>query len=395
MRVGLVCSYSFDEPGGVQAHVLDLAERLREMGHHSEVLGPASADTPLPEWVTRGGPAVPIPYNGSVARLSFGPRVVRTTRRFIELGDFDVLHIHEPNSPGYAMVANRIAAGPIVATYHTSAESSYALKVALPALRANLEKIRAGIAVSELAWQWQAEQIGTDPVIIPNGVDTRRFARARGVRNDSSDVEVVFLGRLDEPRKGLDVFLAALERLPRLPQVTVMGGGAAREMDGVRFAGKVTEDEKVEILGRADIFVAPNLGGESFGIILVEAMAAGCAVVASDIPAFAAVGSDAAAFFPPGDPDALAQQLQLLIDDATYRNDLINRGARRARGFDWSVVANRICAVYEAVSYNEKVRIEGDIWCRASRRRADLRCHCGCLGVSHCAATSPIAYSFG
>ena len=358
MRVGLVCSYSFDEPGGVQAHVLDLAERLREMGHHSEVLGPASADTPLPEWVTRGGPAVPIPYNGSVARLSFGPRVVRTTRRFIELGDFDVLHIHEPNSPGYAMVANRIAAGPIVATYHTSAESSYALKVALPALRAKLEKIRAGIAVSELAWQWQAEQIGTDPVIIPNGVDTRRFARARGVRNDSSDVEVVFLGRLDEPRKGLDVFLTALERLPRLPQVTVMGGGAAREMDGVRFAGKVTEDEKVEILGRADIFVAPNLGGESFGIILVEAMAAGCAVVASDIPAFAAVGSDAAAFFPPGDPDALAQQLQLLIDDATYRNDLINRGARRARGFDWSVVANRICAVYEAVSYNEKVRIE-------------------------------------
>lgn len=358
MRIGLVCSYSFDEPGGVQAHVLDLAEHLRAAGHHSEVLGPASEGTALPDWVTRGGPAVPIPYNGSVARLSFGPRVSRTTKQFLELGNFDVLHIHEPNSPGYAMAANRLATGPIVATYHASAENSYALKVALPALRPQLDKIRAGIAVSEMAWQWQAEQIGTDPVIIPNGVDTQRFARARGMRNDSSDVEVVFLGRFDEPRKGFEVLLAALDKLSHRPRVTVMGNGTARAIDGVRFTGKVTEEQKAEILGRADIFVAPNLGGESFGIVLVEAMAAGCAVIASEIPAFTAVGSNAASFFPPGDPVGLAKQLQLLIDDATYRNDLIDRGTRRAAEFDWAVVTKRICAVYEAVSFNEKVRVE-------------------------------------
>lgn len=359
MRVGLVCPYSFDEPGGVQAHALDLAAKLRELGHHSQVLGPASDRTELPDYVTRGGPAVPVRYNGSVARLSFGPQVRWTTRHFIEEGNFDVLHVHEPNSPSYSMVATRMATGPIVATYHASAESSYALKLALPALRGSLEKIRAGIAVSDQAWRWQAEQVGTDPVIIPNGVDTRRFAAARS-EHESGEVEIVFLGRHDEPRKGLDVLLQAVELLPRRPRVTVVGGGDPRRVDGVEFTGRVTETEKAEILGRADIFVAPNLGGESFGIILVEAMAAGCAVVASDIPAFAAVcGEDAGLRFPPGDASALARQLRMLIDDVALRNRLATRGARRAQDFDWDVVARQVIAVYETVAVNEKVEVEG------------------------------------
>lgn len=359
MRVGLVCPYSFDEPGGVQAHVLDLAAKLRELGHHSQVLGPASDRTELPDYVTRGGPAVPVRYNGSVARLSFGPQVRWTTRHFIEEGNFDVLHVHEPNSPSYSMVATRMATGPIVATYHASAESSYALKLALPALRGSLEKIRAGIAVSDQAWRWQAEQVGTDPVIIPNGVDTRRFAEARS-DHGSGGVETVFLGRHEEPRKGLDVLLQAVELLPRRPRVTVVGGGGPRRVDGVEFTGRVTETEKAEILGRADIFVAPNLGGESFGIILVEAMAAGCAVVASDIPAFAAVcGEDAGLRFPPGDASALARQLRMLIDDVALRNRLAACGARRAQDFDWDVVARQVIAVYEAVAVNEKVEVEG------------------------------------
>ena len=361
MRIGLVCPYSFNVPGGVQAHVLDLAVKLREMGHHAEVLGPASSSAELPAWVTRGGAAVPVRYNGSVARLSFGPQVRRTTRQFIERGNFDILHVHEPNSPSYSMAALRMATGPIVATYHASAESSYALKLALPALRGSLEKIRAGIAVSEEAWRWQSQQVGTDPVIIPNGVDTGRFAAARRVsESPERTAEVVFLGRLDEPRKGLDVFLQAMEQLPHKPRVTVIGAGAPRKVEGVEFAGLVSEDEKAEILGRADIFVAPNLGGESFGIILVEAMAAGCAVVASDIPAFAAVcEGDAGLLFAPGDATALAQKLQLLIDDVPFRANLAARGVKRAEDFDWSVVARQVLAVYEAVSIGEKVGVEG------------------------------------
>lgn len=358
MRIGLVCPYSFDEPGGVQAHVLDLAAQLRSMGHHTQVLGPASEQTVLPGYVTRGGPAVPIKYNGSVARLSFGPQVRRITKEFIEGGDFDVLHLHEPNSPSYSMVSARMAQGPLVATYHASAESSLALQLALPALRGRLEKIRAGIAVSEMAYQWQAEQVGTDPVIIPNGVDTSRFGSRRAPRNDTNDVEIAFLGRLDEPRKGLDILLEAVRLLDRPARVTVMGSGEPRQAAGVTFTGRVSEEEKAAILGRADIFVAPNTGGESFGIILVEAMASGCAVVASDLPAFQAVAQGVGSFFPVGDAAALARQLQVLIDDPAHRNRLISAGAARAQVYDWSTVARQILAVYETVSLDEKVTVQ-------------------------------------
>ncbi|WP_115684511.1 glycosyltransferase family 4 protein [Corynebacterium senegalense] len=362
MRVGIVCPYSFDEPGGVQAHILDLARSLRGRGHEVRVLGPASPATELPEWVTRGGGAFPVRYNGSVARLSIGPRVRHLTRSFIEDGDFDVLHIHEPNAPSYSMAALVMARGPIVATYHASAESSLALRAALPTLRIGLEKIRGGIAVSEMARRWQVEQVGTDPVLIPNGVDTAQFSRRRGARNASTSVEIVFLGRLDEPRKGLDILLEALRHLDRPVRVTVMGGGSPRDVGGVDFVGRVSDEEKARILGRADIYVAPNTGGESFGIVLVEAMAAGCAVVASGLEAFAAVcdaDSDepAGALFPTGDAAALAATLRSLIDDPAARNRLIDAGTRRAADYDWATVTDRILAVYETVSHNEKVTV--------------------------------------
>lgn len=362
MRVGMVCPYSFDEPGGVQAHVLDLAKVLIDRGHDVRVLGPASRHTPLPSFVTRGGAAVAVPYNGSVARLSIGPHMRRITRQFIEDGHFDVLHVHEPNATSYSLAAVRFADGPIVATYHASASSSLVLKAAMPVLRTNLEKITAGIAVSEMARRWQVEQVGTDPVVIPNGVDTKRFAGKRAPLNHSRDVEIVFLGRLDEPRKGLEVLLAGVDKLAGSARVTVMGGGSERTHPGVHFVGRVSEDEKARVLGRADIYVAPNTGGESFGIVLVEAMAAGCAVVASDLEAFAAVADahgaqPAGLLFPVGDADALAQQVQLLIDDPVTRNNLISAGSRRAELYDWERVAHQVLTVYETVATGEKVTV--------------------------------------
>ena len=362
MRVGMVCPYSFDKPGGVQSHVLDLSAELIRRGHQVRVLGPASSHVDLPDYVTRGGPAVPVRYNGSVARLSFGPQVRRMTRDFIAEGAFDVLHVHEPNSPSYSLAAVRVADGPIVATYHASASSSYALKVALPVLRGNLEKISGGIAVSELARRWQVEQIGTDPVVIPNGITTARFAKARCARNHSNNVEIVFLGRCDEPRKGLDILLAALRQLDRRVRVTVVGEGRNRKLPGIEFTGRVTEAQKEQILGRADIYVAPNTGGESFGIVLVEAMAAGCAVVASDLEAFAAVcdapaDEPAGVLFPVGDARALASVLRTLVDDPAARNRIIDAGARRAKTYDWSTVAGEVMAVYETVATGEKVAV--------------------------------------
>lgn len=362
MRIGMVCPYSFDEPGGVQAHVLDLAHVLQARGHEVRVLGPASETTELPAFVTRGGSAVPVPYNGSVARLSIGPQVRRVTRQFIEDGNFDVLHVHEPNATSHSLAAVRLAEGPIVATYHASASSSVVLKAALPVLRGNLEKIRGGIAVSETARRWQVEQVGTDPVVIPNGVDTARFVAARTTPEPGREVEIVFLGRIDEPRKGLDILLDAVAQLERRARVTVIGGGHARDVPGVEFVGRVSEEEKAAILGRADIYVAPNTGGESFGIVLVEAMAAGCAVVASDLEAFAAV-CDAAAehpaglLFPVGDSAALAAALRLLIDDPATRAALTAAGTQRAQRYDWATVADKVMAVYEAVATREKVTV--------------------------------------
>ncbi|QGU04753.1 glycosyltransferase family 4 protein [Corynebacterium comes] len=359
MRIGIVCPYSFDQPGGVQAHVLDLAEVLIGKGHHVQVLGPASRHTEVPDYVTRGGRSVPIRYNGSVARLSLGPAVHAKAREFITRGRFDVLHIHEPNSPSYSLVALRMATGPIVATYHASSAGSFMLQFARPLLRPALEKIRGGIAVSEMARRWQVEQLGGDPVLIPNGVDTASFAAARRSRDAAEGpVELVFLGRLDEPRKGLDILLRALELLDREVRVTVIGGGRERHVPGVDFVGRISDEEKTEILGRADIYVAPNTGGESFGIVLVEAMAAGCAVVASDLEAFAAVIDGAGLLFEMGNAEDLADKLRLLIDAPATRAELIAAGERRARRFDWDTVARDVLTVYETVADGTVVGVE-------------------------------------
>ncbi|GAB2498404.1 GDP-mannose-dependent alpha-(1-2)-phosphatidylinositol mannosyltransferase [Corynebacterium atrinae] len=355
MRVGIVCPYSFDLPGGVQAHILDLAQELINRGHHVEAIGPANDDTELPDFVTKGGRSVSIRYNGSVARLAIGRHVTERLRTFITEGQFDVLHIHEPNSPSFSLAALRIATGPIVATYHASSAGSLALLVARPILRPSLEKIRGGIAVSEMARRWQVEQLGGDPVLIPNGVDTSRYAASRIPPVDGAPVEIVFLGRLDEPRKGLDILLEALLTVGRDIRVTVIGGGKHREVPGVDFVGRVSDEEKAEILGRADIYVAPNTGGESFGIVLVEAMAAGCAVVASDLEAFASVcdaASDhpAGRLFETGSASALAAALTELIDDRAQREQLITAGTTRARRYDWDTVAGDVLQVYETVA---------------------------------------------
>lgn len=354
MKIGMICPYSFDEPGGVQAHVLDLAEHFIAQGHSVQVLGPCGPNTDVPDFVVRGGRSIPIPYNGSIARIAFGPGVRRKIKNFISAGDFDVLHIHEPNSPSFSMSALRLAEGPIVATYHASSNRSWALKMSTIVLRPWLEKIRGGIAVSEMARRWQVEQLGGDPVLIPNGVDTARFRTRHSVKNRVP--EIVFLGRIDEPRKGLSVLLRALDSLDMEYRCTVIGGGVAKSHPNVDFVGKVSDREKAEILQRADIYVAPNLGGESFGIVLVEAMAAGCAVVASDLEAFLAVAEGAAVFFPTGDSEALAAQLRDLIAHPDRCKELSQAGKQLAQKFDWDSVAHDVMRVYETVS-GGKVRL--------------------------------------
>ncbi|MEU6585731.1 glycosyltransferase family 4 protein [Nocardia sp. NPDC046763] len=374
MRIGMVCPYSFDVPGGVQAHVVELAQVLIERGHKVSVLAPAADDTPLPDFVVSAGKAVAIPYNGSVARLSFGPTAYTRIRRWIAENDFDVLHIHEPNAPSLSMLALKIAEGPIVATFHTSTTKSLVLSTFQGVLRPYHEKISGRIAVSELARRWQVEALGGDAVEIPNGVDVPAFAHAPLLSGyPRAGKSVLFLGRFDEPRKGMEVLLGALPELVRRHpelELLIVGRGdedrlrreAGENAGHLRFLGQVSDAEKASAMRSADVYVAPNLGGESFGIVLVEAMAAGTAVVASDLDAFRRVLRDGTAgqLVPVGDSARLGEAISGMLTDDARREEFIRTANQVVGEYDWPVVAEQILRVYETVTIGDvRVRTAG------------------------------------
>jgi phosphatidylinositol alpha-mannosyltransferase len=370
VRIGIVCPYTWDVPGGVQSHVRDLTEALIGFGHEVSVIAPAddtdasSGAAPLPPYVVSAGRAVPVPFNGSVARLSFGFLSASRVRRWIRDGRFDVLHVHEPASPSLGLLACWAADGPIVATFHASFERSRALSAAGPILQSALEKITARIAVSEKARKTLVEHLGGDAVLIPNGVTTDRYAMAEPLDGwPGDDGALGFLGRMDEHRKGLPVLLRAFETLGRERpglRLLVAGPGDAAEVlarvspelrDRVVLLGLVSEADKIRMLHSVDVFVAPNTGGESFGIVLAEAMSAGAPILASDIPAFSRVllGGRAGALFPVGDSAALAATAAELLDDAPRRKQLSDEAKAAVRAYDWSTVARDVVRVYETV----------------------------------------------
>ncbi|MFE9242112.1 glycosyltransferase family 4 protein [Nocardiopsis sp. NPDC006938] len=363
MRVGIVCPYAWDVPGGVQQHVGDLAEALAAMGHQVSVLAPlGDPGHPVPPYLVPAGRPVPVPYNGSVARLSFGPRTAGRVRRWISGGGFDLLHVHEPAAPSVSLLACWAADGPIVATFHTSNPRSRAMAAGSGALRSALEKINARVAVSEAARRTLVEHVGGDAVLIPNGVAVRRFAHAAPLPGwPGRGGSIGFLGRLDEPRKGLATLLAAFARMaPHRPglRLLVAGPGEA-DLSGVPdhlrervvLLGRLDDADKVRAYHSTDVFCAPNLGGESFGIVLTEAMSAGAAVIASDIPAFAAVlgGGTAGELFRAGDPDHLAERAGALLDAPERRTRLSEAARGAVRAYDWDTVAADIAHVYATV----------------------------------------------
>jgi phosphatidyl-myo-inositol alpha-mannosyltransferase len=364
MRIGMVCPYSLDVPGGVQSHVLQLAEVLLARGHEVSVLAPASPDTALPDFVVSAGKAIPIPYNGSVSRLQFSPAVHGRVRRWLADGDFDVLHLHEPNAPSLSMWALRVAEGPIVATFHTSTTKSLTLTVFQSLLRPWHEKIVGRIAVSDVARRWQMEALGTDAVEIPNGVDVNASASAPPLDGyPRPGKTVLFLGRYDEPRKGMTVLLDALPKVVERfgdVQLLVVGRGDEDELrsqagelvENIRFLGLVDDAAKASAMRSADVYCAPNTGGESFGIVLVEAMAAGTPVVASDLAAFRRVLRDGEAgrLVPVGDADALADALIAVLQDDALRERYVAAASAIVGRYDWSVVAGQIMRVYETVA---------------------------------------------
>lgn len=364
MRVGLVCPYSWDVPGGVQEHIRDLAETLIELGHQVSVITPADDDTVLPSYAVSAGRAVPVPYNGSVGRVAFGFLSASRVRRWLKEGQFDVLHVHEPAAPSLSLLAAWSATGPIVATVHIANPRSRLLHAATPILEYVGEKISARIAVSEAARTTLVEHLGGDAVLIPNGVRVRRYEKADPLPGwPGPGGALGFLGRMDEPRKGLSVLLAAFAILgPQRPglRLLIAGPGDADEVmekvppalrDRVVLLGQVSDEDKVRVYHSVDVFCAPNTGGESFGIVLAEAMAAGAPIVASDLDAFRMVlrGGEAGELFGTGDPDGLARAAARLLDDPPRRAELSAAARTAVRAFDWPTVARQVVQVYETV----------------------------------------------
>jgi phosphatidylinositol alpha-mannosyltransferase len=367
MRIGLVCPYLWDVPGGVQYHVRDLAETLRGLGHHVEILTPAEREESLADpWITFAGRAMPIPYNGSRASWQFGPLSAARVRRWLRDGRFDVVHVHEPAPPSVSLLVCMIASGPIVATFHAATVRSKALAAWGPVVRPWLERISGRIAVSDFARRVQVEHLGGDAVIIPNGVHVGAFAEGPSLPGYTRGVDgptIGFLGRFDEPRKGLPVLLEAMRTVVRRhpgARLLIAGRGdasAVRELVGedlrphVALLGELSEEDKGAFLRSVDVYCAPNLLGESFGVVLIEALAAGAPIVASDLDAFARVlgHGDAGVLVRRGDPVALAAALDGLLADPARRAELSVTGARVAAGYDWDVLARRILAVYETV----------------------------------------------
>ncbi len=359
-RIGIVCPYGWDTPGGVQSHVGDLAQYLIRQGHYVSVLAPAIDEDNLPDFVTSAGRPIAIPYNGAVARVLFGPIAFSRVRHWISNGNFDVLHLHEPAIPSISLLACWAAEGPMVGTFHAAAKRQKVTFAVAPILEPVIEKLTARIAVSEAARETLTEHLETDAIVVPNGIYADLY-RDGVIDQRWTGNTLGFIGRFEEKRKGLDVLVAALPKIiaqfPDL-KVFIAGPGDAQEVlkdidpylhSRFEFLGRISESEKADFLASVGLYIAPNTGGESFGIILAEALAAGASVVASDIPAFDSLLGHGAygTLFASEDSQDLGKKVIALLGDEEGRKVIAQRGKKYAQEFDWDVVAEKIYDVYQ------------------------------------------------
>ncbi len=363
MRVAIVCPYAWDAPGGVQTHIRGLGRALMERGHDVTVLAPSlgAGDAPglEPFPLYSVGRAVGVPFNGSIAPISFGPGTLRAAQRTLAVLKPDVVHVHEPIAPSLSFLAAAASRVPVVATFHISARANPLLAIARRPLAPMVDKLAVRIAVSQAARRHSARYFPGDYSIVPNGIELDRFTDAEPLDELGPRPRVLFLGRL-EPRKGLEVLIRALGALALLrPHLVVAGEGPehgrARTLAaalGVRttFLGRLDEPTKARVFRSVDVFCAPNLGGESFGIVLAEAMASGTPVVCSDLEGFREAAGDAALFSHPGRPGPLAGAIRRVLEQDQQREAMVARGRDRAAELDWGRVVVGVEEAYaEAV----------------------------------------------
>lgn len=351
MRVAQICPYSLTLPGGVQSQVLGLARVMRDLGHEARVLGPCDGPPPAP-WVTSLGVSIPTAANGSVAPIAPDPSAALRTMRALRDEGFDVIHCHEPMVPGPTLTSLLVADAPKVGTFHRAGASS-AYDRLRPAARWAARKLDLRCAVSADAAATAQAALGGEYEILFNGIEVDRFAKATPTVSDGPTI--LFLGR-HEPRKGLSVLLDAMALLPADVRLWIASDGPQTETLQVRtvgdpritWLGRISDDERASRLRGADVFCAPSLGGESFGVVLLEAMAAQVAVVASDLPGYRAVARPSldALLVPPGDAPALAAALERVLRDSDYAGRLVDSGEQRASGFAMERLAERYLELY-------------------------------------------------
>lgn len=338
LRVALVSPYSLDVPGGVGTHVLGLARWLRAQGHAPRVIAPGTDPVDRGVPVTLLGPARGFAFNGSTARLAVGPR--QSARAREALAGADVVHVHEPLTPGAAYAAAR-AATALVVTHHASFTPG-PLTPVLRARAALLPAGRASVAVSAAAAATARAATGRDPVVIPNAITMPPAPQAH--RPDRP--VVAFLGRLDEPRKGYPVFCALARSMPEADFVAIGPGGTGAA--GVAELGSLEDDATSALLSRASVLIAPNRFGESFGLILVEGLAHGCAVVASDLPAFRDVVDHPAAvsWFPVDDVASARAAVRMRLAQPVPPAVAYSLAER----YSWDRVGPEIVVIYQRVA---------------------------------------------
>ena len=355
MRVGLVCPYSLTVPGGVQGQVLGLARALRNLGHDARVLGPCDG-APPDAGVTPLGRSIPTAANGSVAPIAPDLSCQLRTIRALRDESFDVLHLHEPLVPGPCMTSILFRNAPLLGTFHAAGDSA-SYKWLNPGVRWLARRLDQRCAVSEDARQLAQGYLGGEYTLLFNGIEVEHFAKAEAHPTDGPTV--FFVGR-HEPRKGLAVLLEAAGELGPDVRFWIAGDGpATTELRAkhagdarIEWLGRIDDDEKAARLRGADVFCAPSLRGESFGVVLLEGMAAETPVVASDLPGYRTVarsGADAL-LVPPGDACALGAALRKVLTDQACRDALVTSGWQRAEEFSMDNLARRYVELYTAVA---------------------------------------------
>lgn len=369
LNIGMVCPYDWSVPGGVKSHVIGLSERLRELGHQVSIFAPTTDDDS--DEVVSAGDSVPVPFNGAISRVKFDPVAFRRAQQWLRKNDFDVLHLHEPLSLSISPIVAWTASGPIVATQHAAYDYSVAVKSGRFLANSVLERCTVRIAVSELARRSVLESVGGDALIIPNGIDVSYFRNAIPSRAfPESDFQVLFIGRLEDERKGLAELLVGFEAARDAGfdiKLAIVGMGelpaeyeelSASSRAAIKVIGPVSDAEKASLLRGTDLFIAPNLSGESFGIILTEAMSAGAAIAASNIEAFRLVLAEGKAglLFDPT-PAGIAAALINAISNPAKMAELAEIGSKLVWRYDWDLVTDRVLDCYDSARLaGERVR---------------------------------------